>query len=247
VLASLDVVVPAYNEARTLEQSCARLREALDAALPGTRTRILVVTNGCTDGTVQAAHAAAARIRGLDVLEISTAGKGRAVKAGWESSRADVVAYTDLDQAAPASQLALLCAQLEDGYDLAVASRYHAQSRTRRTRGRAASGYAYRRLVAAALDLPVADTACGLKAARRSSLLPVLETVESASWFFDTELVARAHHSGLSVVEVPVTWTENPNSRLRVGRASWEMGRGVLRLRRELSGAPPVAASKAST
>src|SRR5207302_600289 len=67
------------------------------------------------------------------------------------------------------------------------------------------------------------------EAARR--LLPLVANQE---WFFDTELLVQAQRAGLRIYEVPVDWTDDPDSRVDVVATAIEDLRGVWRLSRQL-------------
>ncbi|MDP7470699.1 MAG: hypothetical protein QGI79_07820, partial [Dehalococcoidia bacterium] len=55
--------------------------------------------------------------------------------------------------------------------------------------------------------------------------------VRNQNWFFDTELLLLAAHRGYTVHEVPVTWKEDPDSRVKMWKTVAEDLRGLLRLR----------------
>ncbi|MGI5823563.1 MAG: glycosyltransferase family 2 protein [Dethiobacteria bacterium] len=80
-------IIPAYNEEKTIGQVLAPLKKV------SLIKKIIVVSDGSTDDTVQVA-------RGYDVevVElIENRGKGGALKAGLDSFRADVVLFLDAD------------------------------------------------------------------------------------------------------------------------------------------------------
>lgn len=92
----LDVVIPAHNE-EALLPAC--LRAVL--ATTGISVRVIVVANGCTDGTVSAARAARvlARERGHEmvVVELERANKTRALNVGDTYRRGCPMVYLDAD------------------------------------------------------------------------------------------------------------------------------------------------------
>ena len=61
-----------------------------------------------------------------------------------------------------------------------------------------------------------------------AALLPM---VKDEAWFFDTELLILAQRAGMRVHEVPVDWTDDPDSRVAIMRTAMEDLRGVVRLR----------------
>jgi len=82
-----------------------------------------------------------------------------------------------------------------------------------------------------ALGAHFTDAQCGFKAVRTSVAKQLLPLVKDEAWFFDTELLILAQRAGLRVHEVPVDWTDDPDSRVAIMRTAIEDLRGVVRLR----------------
>jgi putative flippase GtrA len=74
------------------------------------------------------------------------------------------------------------------------------------------------------------DAQCGFKAARAEVIRPLLRRVEDDTWFFDTEMLLLAEHNGLRVLEVPVDWIEDTDTRVHVGSVAATNVRGVFRI-----------------
>jgi hypothetical protein len=75
------------------------------------------------------------------------------------------------------------------------------------------------------------DAQCGFKAIRRQVALDLLPLVRDQGWFFDTELLVLAEKNGYLIKELPVLWTDDPDSRVRIFRTAAQDMRGLLRLR----------------
>ena len=82
-----------------------------------------------------------------------------------------------------------------------------------------------------ALGAHFTDAQCGFKAVRTSVAKQLLPMVKDEAWFFDTELLILAQRAGMRVHEVPVDWTDDPDSRVAIMRTAMEDLRGVARLR----------------
>jgi putative flippase GtrA len=71
---------------------------------------------------------------------------------------------------------------------------------------------------------------CGFKAVRREVANALLPAIEDDGWFFDTELLLLAERNGLRIHQVPVDWTDDPDSRVQVTQTAKDDLRGVVRL-----------------
>ena len=140
-------------------------------------------------------------------------GRGRALRTAWSSSRASVLAYTDVDVSTDLDALLPLVAPLVSGHsDLAIGSRLASTARVVRGPKRELVSRAYNALVRAALRAGFTDAQCGFKAVRADVARRLLPLVEDDGWFFDTELLVAAERSGLRIHEVPVDWVDDPDT-----------------------------------
>jgi glycosyltransferase involved in cell wall biosynthesis len=229
-LPTVEVVVPTHNEAHVLEQSITRLHRFLTERFP-LPWRITIADNGSTDDTSVVARRLARSIPGVSVLVLPVPGRGGALRAAWMRSRADIVAYTDVDLSTDLDALFPLVAPLMSGHsDLAVGSRLAPGARTSRGTKRELISRAYNRLLRVVLRAPVRDAQCGFKAMNVASAQRILPAVHDDGWFFDTELIIRAKRAGMRVFEVPVDWVDDTDSRVKILRTSLDDLRGVARL-----------------
>ena len=121
--ANLDVVLPVHNEAVQLAASVSTLRAYLDESF-SFRTRIVIVDNASSDRTWTIARDLADTIADVDAVHLDRKGRGRALRAAWSRSRAQVVAYMDVDLATGLGALLPVVAPLLSGDgDIAVGSR----------------------------------------------------------------------------------------------------------------------------
>ena len=90
---------------------------------------------------------------------------------------------------------------------------------------------AYNLLLRTVLAARFSDAQCGFKAGRAEVIRALLPAVEDDGWFFDTELLMLAQRQGLRIYQVPVAWTEDPDSKVEIIRTALADLRGVARLR----------------
>jgi glycosyltransferase involved in cell wall biosynthesis len=240
----VELVLPVHNEQHVLAASvrevCGFMRERI--ALP---FRLTIADNASSDGTLALARQLAAELREVEVLHLGAKGRGRALRAAWLRSDAEVVGYMDIDLSTDLAALpALLAPLLAGSADVAIGTRLAPGAEVTRSLKRELISRTYNILLRAGLRVGFSDAQCGFKAARREAVAPLLAEVEDQAWFFDTELLYRAQRRKLSIHEVPVRWVEDSDSRVAIVATALEDLRGIRRLRRrgqDHSGAPSAA------
>jgi putative flippase GtrA len=233
--ARVDVVVPVYNEVHNLEPSIRRLRSYLDSAFPF-ESVITIADNASTDGTWILASRLASELIGVQAIHLDAKGRGRALRAAWSTSNADIVAYMDVDLSTDLDALLPLVAPLLSGHsDVAIGTRLARQSRVVRGVKREVISRIYNAILRLILRNKFSDAQCGFKALRAEDARALLPAIVDNEWFFDTELLVLAERNGLRIHEVPVDWSDDPDSRVHIATTAIADLRGVSRLVREFS------------
>ncbi len=228
---AVEIVIPVYNEQHVLESSVRTLHSFLTRELD-LAFRITIADNASSDGTLQVAEALARELPGVAVRHLERKGRGRALRAAWGASAADVVAYMDVDLSTDLAALPALLEPLTEGRaDIAIGSRLAPGAQVTRSLRRELISRSYNLLLAALLGARFSDAQCGFKAGRREIVQALLPEVADEAWFFDTELLYRAQRARLAIHEVPVRWVEDPDSRVDLIATAREDLRGVMRLR----------------
>jgi glycosyltransferase involved in cell wall biosynthesis len=108
----ISIIVPVYNEARTVRHVIERL---LQIPLPAAR-EIVVVNDGSTDGTRDVLEGIAPVEGVLSIVHAATnGGKGSAIRIGLSHARGTIVAIQDADLELDPVQLAALVQPILDG------------------------------------------------------------------------------------------------------------------------------------
>ena len=227
---TVEIVVPVHNEAHVLEASIRRLHDFLTTRLPFS-WRIVIADNASTDATWRVAQRLVRRLDGVDALRLAQKGRGRALRAAWSASQAEVLCYMDVDLSTDLRALLPLVAGLVSGHsDVAIGTRLAPGSHVVRSRKREFISRAYNRLLHLVVRARFSDAQCGFKALRADAARRLLPQVADNNWFFDTELLIQAQRHGLRIQEVAVDWVEDPDSRVDVMRTALEDLRGIVRL-----------------
>ncbi len=238
-MASVDLVIPVYNEQRVLAQSVATVL-GWTSEHPEHEWRIVIADNASIDDTLSVARRLEGESRGRVVaLHIPVKGRGLALRVAWLTSPADVCAYMDVDLSTDLAHLPALVDPVAAGdADVSYGSRLHSHSQTERGLRRELISRAYILLLRRATGLRVSDAQCGFKAIGREAARALLPLVRDTAWFFDSELLVLAQENGYRLREVPVRWSDDPDSRVAILRTALQDLRGIWRLR--VGGVPAV-------
>ena len=229
---TVDVVIPVYNEEKDLGRSVATLRQYLLDLSPDWSWRIVVADNASTDHTLAIARELAERWPDqVSYVHLDQKGRGRALRRAWTESAADVVCYMDVDLSTDLAALPPLVEALRDGYDVAIGSRLLRESRVTRGLKRELISRTYNLIVRASHGVHFRDAQCGFKGVTRRVVEEIVPLVQDQAWFFDTELLIIAERKGYRIKELPVAWTDDPDSRVRIARTAWEDLKGLWRLK----------------
>jgi glycosyltransferase involved in cell wall biosynthesis len=228
--ATVDIVIPVYNEERALPRSVVILAEFLRDNLRNP-WQIIIADNASTDRTQSVSEMLCEKYAGINYLHIPQKGRGRALKAAWLDSKADIVSYMDVDLATDLVHFPELVQSLEDGYHVAIGSRLSKGSRVTRGFKREFVSRGYNLLIRSMFFTGFQDAQCGFKAMTRRAAEAILPKIKNNNWFFDTELLLIAAKRGYRIKQVPVKWTDDPNSSVNVTRTAAEDVKGLLRLR----------------
>jgi dolichyl-phosphate beta-glucosyltransferase len=221
--ASLSIVVPAFNEEKRLGPTLARIRDLLPAA------EIVVSDDGSRDGTVALARAAGALVVGSP----ENRGKGSALRRGMLAAGGDRILMTDADLSTPLEDLRLLESALDGGVDFAVGSRRVPGARFERRQPwlRETLGRGFTLLSQLTLGVRVRDFTCGFKLFTRRAARELFSRLTIDRWGYDAELFFLAPRLGLSFREVGITWANDENTRVRLGRDVLRSLLDLLRIR----------------
>lgn len=231
-MASVDIVLPVYNEAHVLERGVRALHAFLTDNLAH-EWRIVVADNGSRDGTHEIAQRLEAELTNVAAWRIPEAGRGRALTRAWLQSEADVLTYMDIDLSTDLEAFPrLVSAVAEQRYDIAAGTRLGAGSETARSPKREILSRGFVLLINVVFQTRLRDTQCGFKAIGRECALKLLPLVQDTGWFWDTELLLLAARGGWRVTFIPVRWVEDSDSRVRVVSTVWRDLKGLARMRR---------------
>ena len=235
----IEITIPILNEESTLYTQVHKIRDYINKNLYDlTPIKLILADNGSTDATPNIARALEHDLEGISYLRLEERGVGRALKASWTKSNAKIVGYMDLDLSTNLSNLRpALEMLLTNKEDIVTGSRLAKESRViGRSFFRSATSYTFNLLLRIVFRISFSDGMCGFKFLKRS-LLDELCTAGAVSdgWFFATEILVTAEYLGFRVGDLPVEWTDNPNSKVKIINLAIEYLKAITVLHHRLS------------
>ena len=228
----LSIVIPAFNEERRLPRALGLIREWMDAR--ALQAELIVVDEGSTDGTAAVVYQFRDQFPMLYLLTTGDRnhGKGYAVRTGMLAARGRLALFTDADLSAPIEEADKLLAALEH-CEVAIGSRALDRSliQVHQARRRELAGILFNWAVQCLTGLPFADTQCGFKAFVTDRARILFEQQRIQGFGFDPEILFLAKRHGLRTKEVPVRWSHDSATKVRVLRDGLRMATDLLRIR----------------
>ncbi len=205
----LSVIVPVYNEAKTIESVVMRLEET------GLPMQIILVDDGSTDGTsdrmreIERAYERHDRARTSTRLQVcqheKNRGKGAAIRTGIVAAQGEIIVIQDADQEYDPSDFRYLMQPILRGEaDVAYGTRYGHYDRQLSPLWHQAVNALLSFLASVAVGIRLSDVETCYKMARREYFQTVLPDLQENRFGIEIELTARFARRGLRFTERPI-------------------------------------------
>ncbi|MDR3574257.1 MAG: glycosyltransferase family 2 protein [Anaerolineaceae bacterium] len=227
----LSIVIPAHNEENRLPGSLDNIFNFLKEQ--NYKAEVLVIENGSHDRTLEIARDYANRNSCLSVFHEEERGKGLAVRRGMFEARGEYRIFCDADLSMPIEKVnAFIPPSLPD-MDIAIASREATGAiRYNEPIYRHLIGRVFNAMVKYIALPNLQDTQCGFKCFRAAVAEDVFRYQTLVGMSFDAEVLFIARRKGYRIVEIPIPWYFNPDSRVRLFNDSMKMAFDLLAIRR---------------
>jgi glycosyltransferase involved in cell wall biosynthesis/tetratricopeptide (TPR) repeat protein len=233
---TLSLVIPCYNEAARINIMLEGLAE-FNEKWKGDY-EVIIVDDGSKDQTSEKIQEALNTKYSFlkDKIQIEripvNRGKGNALKKGVSLATGDYVLTLDADMSTRPVEL-IYWQQREKGLFsgadvIYIGSRKHDEGKVEALLHRKVIGTVFTSIVQVLTTLNLNDTQCGFKLYPKHIAGLLFGNMQSKGWSHDVELLYQADLNGIKIVEMPITWTNQPESKVNVFSDSVKMFFGVL-------------------
>jgi glycosyltransferase involved in cell wall biosynthesis len=226
----LSIIIPLHNEENRLPQTLEQVISFLE--YQPYSGEVILVENGSKDRTLEIAREAASRHPQLRVIHLDERGKGRAVRTGMLAARGEYRFMCDADFSMPVTEINCFLPPVLPDADIVIASRETPGAiRYNEPHYRHLVGRIFNTLIRLIALPGLHDTQCGFKCFRAAVAAEIFPLQTIQGWSFDVELLYIARLHGYRIVELPIPWYYNPESKISVLRDSSRMAFDLLKIR----------------
>ncbi|MCP4277906.1 MAG: glycosyltransferase family 2 protein, partial [Gammaproteobacteria bacterium] len=187
---TLSIVIPAYNE----EASVGRLVRFLAESFP--EAEILVVDDNSTDGTIELAQRAGAKV----IQHKYNMGNGAGIKTGARNAKGDVLVFMDADGQHDPKDITRLLQGINEGYDLVIGAR---ESDTQASKRRWLGNKLLNRFASLLTGRRIPDLTSGFRAVRADTFREFIHLLPNGFSYPTTSTMAYLR-SGYPVLFIPI-------------------------------------------
>ncbi|HXV99348.1 MAG TPA: dolichyl-phosphate beta-glucosyltransferase, partial [Anaerolineae bacterium] len=197
------------------------------------KAEVLVVDDGSRDRTAEIVRSFAAKYPNVHLLQPGRGGKGHAVKAGMLQAQGEYAFLCDADLAMPITELPKFLPPQRNSYQIAIGSREGVGAVRYNEPGyRHFMGRVFNGLVKLLAVPGFEDTQCGFKCFHCSVISDLFSMQTINGFGFDVEVLYIALKRGYKIVEVPIHWYYQPESKVHPLKDTIRMVRDMLIVRR---------------
>lgn len=215
----LSVVVPCYNEQSRFKNGFFHLYSYLKKQ--EYKWELIFVNDGSRDETLSLIKSTIKGLKDVKILSYKkNRGKGYAITKGVLASKGQYIFFSDIDHSVQISTVERFFKFFGENYNVVIGSRRVSGSKilARQHPIRELLGRGFTFLVDILIFRGIKDATCGFKAFEKQVAKNLFKKLRVYGWTFDAEILYLCKKYGLSVAQVPVTWSNVKGSKVSLKR-----------------------------
>ena len=225
---NISIIVPVHNEELRVEKGILRICEYFDGRKYD--YEIIIAEDGSKDKTVKIIRELEKKNSRIKVISSSNRlGKGRAISEAMIHAVKDFVGYMDVDLAADPMEFERLLQSIRE-YDIAIGSRLLRGSlpAIERPFYRTVTSFFYSRFYRILFHNSIVDPQCGFKLFKKEIVADLFSGIKTTGFAFDSEVIAKAFSLNLKIIEIPIIWSHEKASKLKVSEQMQQLGKELI-------------------
>ncbi len=233
---TLNIVIPVLNEEKSLQYGVEKTISYLENVSIVNNVYITIADNGSTDKTGEIAEQLCNKYENVQYFKVSHRGVGLAFRESIKRNTCDFIGYMDVDLATDIKHLAQVYKLFEGGKTkIIVGSRLKKGAKVyNRTLIREITSRSLNIILKILLKVRFTDAMCGFKFYCRETAEHLVENCSNnTGWFYCAEMMIRAEWEGIPIVEIPVIWHDDPDSKVKIRKLSTSYMAEIMKLYRD--------------
>lgn len=228
----LSIVIPCYNEGQKLVNNIKKVNEYMDNI--GEEYEIIVVNDGSKDNTLDILTENNHLFKHTKIVTYPiNKGKGFAVKTGLLEAVGDYVIFMDADLSTDLSAIKVVLEKIQiSPVDIIIGNRRGENSKEE-NKGfiRHLMSWGCHVVTVIFTGVNFVDTQCGFKALKNNVAKHLASKQKIERFAFDIEYLYIAKLHNYSVIDIPVIWENDKDSKVRIVRDTIRFFKDVVKIR----------------
>jgi len=230
---NINILLPVLNEELRLEDGVVKSVKYFEKNFSG-QYEINIMDNGSTDKTEAISRKLEKRFNSVHYNKLNQRGVGLALREGIIENKCDIVGYFDVDLSTDMDYILKMYNIFLEYPEIGIVNG------TRNSVGSKVIGRKFIRTITShglkmilhlLLGSQINDALCGFKFFRKDvANMLVKKASQINGWFYCGELLLRAEKYGIKICELPVTWTDDYNSKVNIPKLIFEYMQQIFKL-----------------
>lgn len=219
----LNIVIPVLNEEQCIEKNVIKVIDYLNNTILNNDYIITIIDNGSTDCTEMISKNLTNRYRNsVQYIRLQEKGVGLAFRTGIINNKCDYIGYMDVDLSTDIEHILDVYNKLEDGCEIVIGSRLMSDSIVKnRSITRNITSRALNIILKRIFHVKFSDAMCGFKFFRKDIANYIVSISSNDNgWFYCAEMLIRAEWFNKEIFEIPIKWTDDRHSKVKIGKLS---------------------------